>query len=325
MRAIFAGAALLSAVVTGAVTGALGQSGYPDRPIKILVGFTPGVAPDISSRLIGDKFTEAWGKPVVVENVTGAGGNIATDRAAKSPPDGYTLVMGGNASIVFNASLMKLPYDPIGDFAPITQVFIAANVLAIPPEIPAKTIPELVAYAKANPGKLTYGHAGVGTSQHLGGELFKFITKTDIQPVAYRGSTAIMPDLIAGRVSMCFCNVVNVLPLAREGKLRIFAVTSKKRSAAAPDLPTMIESGFPDFDVVPWFGLMAPAGTPPDIIEKLYRETIRILAMPDVRRKLEELGLDVIGNSPKEFADLIKAEIPQWGTMIKAAGIKLNE
>src|SRR5262249_31620283 len=161
----------------------------------------------------------AWGKPVVVENVTGAGGNIATDRAAKSPPDGYTLVMGGNASIVFNASLMKLPYDPIGDFAPITQVFIAANVLAIPPEIPAKTIP----------AKLPYGHAGVGTSQHLGGELFKFITKTDIQPVAYRGSTAIMPDLIAGRVSMCFCNVVNVLPLAREGKLRIFAVTSKKR------------------------------------------------------------------------------------------------
>src|SRR5262245_29779896 len=178
---------LLGAVsVLLAPTMASAQSGYPDRPIKILVGFTPGVAPDITSRLIGDKFTEVWGKPVVVENITGAGGNIATDRAAKSPPDGYTLVMGGNASLVFNASLMKLPYDPVADFAPITQVFIAANILTVPPEIPAKTIEELAAYAKANPGKLTYGHAGVGTSQHLGGELFKFITKTDIQPVAYR-------------------------------------------------------------------------------------------------------------------------------------------
>jgi tripartite-type tricarboxylate transporter receptor subunit TctC len=317
---------LLGAVsVLLAPTMSSAQSGYPDRPIKILVGFTPGVAPDITSRLIGDKFTEVWGKPVVVENITGAGGNIATDRAAKSPPDGYTLVMGGNASLVFNASLMKLPYDPVADFAPITQIFIAANILAIPPEIPAKTIEELVAYAKANPGKLTYGHAGVGTSQHLGGELFKYMTKTDIQPVAYRGSTAIMPDLIAGRVSMCFCNVVNVMPLAREGKLRIFAVTSKKRSAAAPDLPTMIEAGFPGFEAVPWFGLMAPAGTSPEIVDKLHRETVKILAMPDVRKKLEELGLDVIGNTPKEFAELIKTEIPQWGTIIKAAGIKLSE
>jgi tripartite-type tricarboxylate transporter receptor subunit TctC len=305
---------------------AFAQSGYPDKPIKILVGFTPGVAPDITSRLLGDKFTEAWGKPVVVENITGAGGNIATDRAAKSPPDGYTLLMGGNASLVFNASLMsKLPFDPVADFAPITQIFIAANILTVPPEVPAKTIPELIAYAKANPGKLTYGHAGVGTSQHLAGELFKFTTKIDVQPVAYRGSTAIIPDLIAGRVSMCFCNVVNVMPLAREGKLRAFAVTSKKRSAAAPDLPTMIEAGFPGFEAVPWFGLMAPAGTPPDIVDKLHRETVKVLAMPDVRKKLEELGLDIVGNTPKEFAELIKTEIPQWGTIIKAAGIKVSE
>jgi tripartite-type tricarboxylate transporter receptor subunit TctC len=323
MRVILSLLGLVSVLL--APTGSQAQSSYPDRPIKILVGFTPGVAPDITSRLIGDKLTEVWGKPVVVENITGAGGNIATDRAAKSPPDGYTLVMGGNASLVFNASLMKLPYDPVADFAPITQVFIAANILTVPPEIPAKTIEELAAHAKANPGKLTYGHAGVGTSQHLGGELFKYMTKTDIQPVAYRGSTAIMPDLLAGRVSMCFCNVVNVMPLAREGKLRIFAVTSKKRSAAAPDLPTMIEAGFPGFEAVPWFGLMAPAGTSPEIVDKLHRETVKILTMPDVRKKLEELGLDVVGNTPKEFAELIKTEIPQWGTIIKAAGIKLSE
>ena len=302
------------------------QSSYPDKPIRILVGFTPGVAPDITARLLGDRFTETWGKPVVVENITGAGGNIATDRAAKAAPDGYTLLMGGNASIIFNPSLyQKLPFDPVKDFAPITQIFIAANVLAVHSDAPAKSLAELVALARAQPGKLSYGHAGVGTSQHLAGELFKYMARLDMQPVPYRGSTAIIPDLLAGRLSMCFCNVVNVMPLAREGKLRVFAVTSLKRSGVAPDLPTMAESGFPGFEAVPWFGLMAPAGTPLPIIDKLHRETVRILAVPEVRRRLEELGLDVIGSSPTEFAALIKAEIPQWAKVIKEAGIKAAE
>jgi tripartite-type tricarboxylate transporter receptor subunit TctC len=195
-------------------------------------------------------------------------------------------------------------------------------VFAVPADSPARSIAEFTALARSQPGKLSYGHAGVGTSQHLAGELFKLTVGIDLQPVAYRGSTAIMPDLLAGRLSLCFCNVVNVMPLAREGKLRVFAVTSLKRSRAAPELPTMVEAGFAGFEAVPWFGLMAPAGTPAPIIDKLHRETVRVLALPDVRRKLEELGLDVIGNSPAEFAAVIRAEIPQWAKVIKDAGIK---
>jgi tripartite-type tricarboxylate transporter receptor subunit TctC len=301
------------------------QTNYPNRMVRILVGFTPGTAPDVSARILAAKFSESWGVPVAIENVTGAGSNIATDRVAKSPPDGYTLLMGGNSALVISPSLYeKLPYDPISDFAPISQVFVAANILSVHPDVPAKTLPELVALAKAQPGKLTYGHAGIGTSQHLAGELFKYMAHVDITPVAYRGSTAVLPDLLAGRLSIFFGNVVNVLPLVREGKLRAFAVTSLKRSAVAPDLPTMADSGFPGFEAVPWFGLMAPAGTPPDIIEKIHFETVKDLAMPDVRKNMEQQGLDIIGNSPKEFAAVIKSETPQWAKVIKDAGIKLS-
>ena len=315
-------AALLVALAAG-VAGA--QTNYPEQPIRILVGFTPGVAPDITSRLLAEKFTEAWGKPVVVENVTGAGGNIATERAAKAAPDGYTLVMGGNASLIFSPSMYeKLAYDPIKDFAPISLIFIAANVLVVHPDVPVKTLPEFIAYARANPGKLTYAHAGAGTSQHLAAELLKSMTGIDIRPVAYRGTTALLPDLLAGRIPMSFGNIVNVAPLVKEGKLRAFAVTSLKRSAVMPDLPTMAESGYPGFEAVPWFGLMAPAGTPPAIIEKLHRETVKVLSQPDVKRKLNELGLDVIGGTPAEFAATIEREIPQWAKVIKGAGIKLE-
>lgn len=304
---------------------ALAQSGYPNRPVKILVGFTPGTAPDLSARILAAKFSESWGTPVLVENIPGAGSNIATDRVAKATPDGYTLLMGGNPSLVISPSLYeKLPYDPIKDFAPISQVFVAANVLAVPPEVPAKTVQELVAMARAQPGKLTYGHAGVGTSQHLGAELFKYMAHVDVTAVAYRGTTALMPDLLAGRITMSFANIVNVVPLAKDGKLRALAVTSAKRSALAPDLPTMAESGFPGFEAVPWYGLLAPAGTPPDIIEKLHSDTVKFLATPDVRQKFAEIGLEPIGNSPAEFAAVIKTETPAWAKVIKDAGIKLS-
>ncbi len=307
-------------------TDAAAQSNYPAQAVKIIVGFPPGVAPDVTARLLADKFSAAWGVPVVVENVSGAGSNIATDRVAKADPDGYTLLMAGNSALIFSPSLYdKLPYDPIKDFAPISQVFVAANILVVHPDVPAKTLPELVALARAQPGKLTYGHAGVGTSQHLGAELFKSMADIDIRPVAYRGTTAVLPDLLAGRLTMSFANIANVLPLVREGKLRPFAVTSLKRSAAAPDLPTMAVSGYRGFEAVPWFGLVAPAGTPPAVVEKIYRETQRCLALPQVRTSLETLGLDVIGNSPAEFAAVIKAEIPQWAVVIKGAGIKAGE
>jgi tripartite-type tricarboxylate transporter receptor subunit TctC len=319
LRIFVISAALLAA-------GAAFPQGYPEQGIKIVVGFPPGVAPDITARLLADKFSEAWGKPVVVENVTGAGSNIATDRVAKAAPDGYTLLMGGNSALVINPNLYeKLPYDPVRDFAPISQVFIAANLLVTHPDVPAKTLPDLVALARAQPGKLTYGHAGIGTSQHLAAELFKYMAHIDIQPVAYRGTTAVLPDLLAGRLTMSFANILNALPLSREGKLTAFAVTSRERSGAAPDMPTMVELGYPGFDAVPWFGLMAPAGTPRAVIDKVHRETVRTLAQGDVRRRMAELGVDLIGNTPAEFAAVIKAEIPQWATVIKGAGIKAAE
>src|SRR5438445_13062877 len=210
------------------------QSNYPNRPVKILVGFTPGTAPDLAARILADRFSEVCGTPFVVEDLPGAGSNVATERVAKAAADGYTLLMGGNPSLVINPSLYEtLPFDPQKDFAPISQVFIAANVLAVPPEVPVKTVAELVAFAKAQPGKLSYAHAGVGTSQHLGAELFKYRAQLDIAPVPYRGSTALMPDLLAGRITMSFANIVNALPLAREGKLRALAILAQALGAGA--------------------------------------------------------------------------------------------
>src|SRR5665213_1909551 len=252
---LFAALAVLFAAQTASA-----QSGYPNQAVKILVGFTPGTAPDVVARILADRFAEVWGAPFVIENIPGAGSNIATERVAKATADGYTLLMGGNGALVINPSLFEtLPFDPIKDFAPISQIFIAANVLVLPPEQPVKSIAELVALAKAQPGKLSYAHAGVGTSQQLAAELFKYRAHVDIKGVPYRGTTAFMPDLLANRITMSFANITNVMQLVHEGKLRALAITSIKRSALAPDLPTMAESGYPGFEAVPWFGLLAPA------------------------------------------------------------------
>jgi len=318
--------AILGLVLLLLSSAAFAQTNYPETTVRILVGFPPGTAPDVVARAMSDKLGASLGKPVVIENITGANGNIACDRAAKSPPDGYTLVMCGNGSLIFGPSLYsKLPYDPVRDFVPITQVFVAANILVVHPDVPANSLPELVALAKAKPGELTYGHTGIGSSQHLAAELFKSMAHLDIQPIGYRGSTAVLPDLLAGRITLGFTNIVNVAPLVKEGKLRGFAVTSRKRSALMPELPTMAESGYPGYEAVPWFGLMAPAGTPQPIIDRLYRESIKVLAMPDVRRSLENQGLDVIGGTPAELAEVIKTELPYWAKIIKDAGIKGGE
>jgi len=316
----FAALLLLLAVQTASA-----QSNYPNRPVKILVGFTPGTAPDVTARILADHFAQVWHSPFVVENVAGAGSNIATEYVAKAKADGYTILMGGNSALVINPSLYeKLPFDPIKDFAPISQVFIAANVLAVPSELPVNSVAELVALAKANPGKLSYGHAGVGTSQHLAAELFKYRAQIDIASVPYRGTTALMPDLLAHRITMSFANISNVIPLAREGKLRALAITSIRRSPLAPDLPTMAESGYAGFEAVPWFGLLAPRGTPKDVLEKLHDETVKALAMSEVRKKFADLGLEPVGNTPAEFAAVIKKETPEWATVIKDAGITLG-
>ena len=305
---------------------AFGQTQYPDQNVRILVGFPAGTAPDVGARIVADKLAILWGKAVIVENISGASGNIAADRAAKSQPDGYTLFMGGNSSLIMSVSLYdKLSFDPVKDFVPITQIFVAANLLVVHPDVPVKSIDDLVALAKAKPGQLTYGHTGTGSSQHLANELFKYMTKTNIQPIAYKGSTAVLPDLLAGRINMAFLNVVNAAPLVKEGKLRAFAVSSRKRSVAAPDLPTMIEKGYPDFEAVPWFGFLAPAGTPQAIVDKVHDDTVKVLAMPDVQKRFADNGLDMIGGTSAEFAEVIRKEIPYWAKIIKEAGIKTSE
>jgi tripartite-type tricarboxylate transporter receptor subunit TctC len=324
MKSICAVLSALSLVL--AAGDARAQASYPEQPIKIIVGFPAGVAPDVTSRLLGDRLTETWGKPVVVENVTGASGNIAVERVAKAAPDGYTLLMGGNASLVINPNLFaKLPYDPVKDFAYITQVFIVPNILVTRNDVPATTIAELVALAKAQPGYLVAGHAGIGTSQHLAGELFKVMAGVELQQVPYRGTPAVLPDLLAGRLNIFFGNISNLLPLIRDGKLRAFGITSRQRSPQIPELPTMEELGFPGFEATAWFGLMAPAATPQPIIDKLHKETVRLLALPDVKAKLEGLGVQLVGNTPAEFAALIKTETPNWGKVLRDAGIKLND
>jgi tripartite-type tricarboxylate transporter receptor subunit TctC len=302
------------------------QTSYPDKQVRILVGFAAGGPADIAARIVADGLSEAWGKPVVVENVTGAAGNVATDRVAKAASDGYTLVMAASSTIVTNISLYdKLPFDPVKDLAPISQVCFTPNILAVNNDVPARSVQELVALARARPGELTFGSAGVGTSQHLAGELFKAMAGVSLQHVPYRGIAQVMPDVLGGRLTMTFGNISAVLPLARENKVRALAVTSIKRSASVPNLPTMAEQGFPGFDSTAWFALMAPAGTPAPIIAKLHGETAKILARSDVREKFANLGMEVIGNTPAEFADVIKAEIPVWARIIKASGAKATE
>ena len=323
MKLIFGLLAVWSALT--AAGHALAQENYPDKAIRILVGFPSGGPPDIAARLLADKFSKAWGQPVVVENVTGAGGNIAIDRAIKSPPDGYTLVMASSAITISPSLYKRAPYDPIKDFAPISIAVFTPSILVVSNEVPAKNVQELIALARAQPGKLTYGHAGVGTPAHLSGELFKSLARIDIVPVPYRGIPALLPDLLSGRVSMSLPNMSVVLPLVREGKLRALAAISPRRAAAAQDLSTMIEQGLPGFDVPIWFGLMAPAGTPRAIIDKIHQETVRALTAADVRKRFDNAGMEVVANTPDEFAAIIKSELPRWAKLVKDAGIKASE
>jgi tripartite-type tricarboxylate transporter receptor subunit TctC len=317
-------ATTLLSLVLGLSATAVAQTDYPSRPIHILVGFPGGTPPDIGARILGDKLVETLGKPIVVEAVVGASGNIAGDRVAKSEPDGHTLVLAANSAVVINPYLyLKMPYDPSFDLAPITQVFSYANVLVVNNNLPVRNVQDLVELARAQPGKLTIGHPGAGTTIHLSAELFRTMAGVDIRPIPYR-STIPLPDIMGGQIDMGFGTPLGALPLAREGKVRALAVTSLQRIAVAPDLPTMAESGFPGFDIVVWWGLMAPAKTPPEIVDKLYRETARVLALPEVRKRFGELGCDVIGNTPQEFASAIKVEGPRWAKFIDKLGLRLD-
>jgi tripartite-type tricarboxylate transporter receptor subunit TctC len=306
------------------VGNSLAQSNYPEKPVRIIAGFPAGSSADIVARLLGAKLAAALGGSVVVENVTGAAGNIAAERVAKAAPDGHTLALAVNAQLIINPSLYKLPYDTAKDFAPISQVYLAPNILVVHNGVPAKSIKELVALAKAQPGALTFASGGSGSSPHLAAELFKSMAGVDIRHIPYKGAVAGVPDLLGGRVTMMFIPIPVVMSQVREGKLRALAVTSLKRSPAAPDVPTVDEAGVPGYEVTLWGALLAPAGTPAAIVRRLHRETVASLALPDLRAKFADLGLEPVGGSPDQLATVIKSEIPQWAQLITASGIRAD-
>jgi tripartite-type tricarboxylate transporter receptor subunit TctC len=297
---------------------------YPGKPVRMLVGFTPGSATDITARIFAQKFGEAWGVAVTVENLPGAGGSIALARVAKAPADGYTLAYAANGAMTIAPGLQaNLPYDPARDLSPISLLLRMPSIVAINNDVPAKSLQELIALARAQPGKLSYASPGNGTPQHVGGELLKSLAGVDIVHVPYRGAQ--FTDVISGRVTLTFQNAAAVLPSIRDGKLRALAVTSLERSPNMPELPTVAESGFPGFEATSWFALVAPAATASSVINKLHQECLKALAQPAMQARFAQLGLDTVGSSPAELAAVVKADIGKWARVIKDAGISASE
>jgi tripartite-type tricarboxylate transporter receptor subunit TctC len=297
---------------------------YPGKPVRMLVGFTPGSATDITARIFAQKFGEAWGVAVTVENLPGAGGSIALARVAKAPADGYTLAYAANGAMTIAPGLQaNLPYDPARDLSPISLLLRMPSIVAVNNDVPAKSLQELIALARAQPGKLSYASPGNGTPQHVGGELLKSLAGVDIVHVPYRGAQ--FTDVISGRVTLTFQNAAAVLPSIRDGKLRALAVTSLERSPNMPELPTVAESGFPGFEATSWFALVAPAATASSVINKLHQECLKALAQPAMQARFAQLGLDTVGSSPAELAAVVKADIGKWARVIKDAGISASE
>jgi len=315
----------ITSMTLSAVAGAQAQPAaqtYPNKPIRIVVTFTPGGAPDIIARLLGERFTAAWGQPVVIDNKPGSGGNIGSDFVAKSAPDGYTLVVGTVGTHSINGALYtKMPYDMVRDFSPVSLVATTPNLLVVNNDVPAKTVQELIALGKRD-GKMSFASSGSGTSIHVSGELFKSMTGIDMTHIPYKGRASALPDLLGGRVTMMFDNMPSSLPLVREGKLRALGVTSLTRSPAAPDIPTIAESGLPGFEAVSWFAVFAPAGTPRPVIDKLQAEISHILKTPELAKKLIDIGLEPVASTPEELAAYQKSEIVKWAKVVKDSGAK---
>ena len=302
---------------------ALHAQTWPAKPIRIIVPFAPGGPADLLPRLIGPKLTEAWGQPVVVENKPGAGGNIGMDLVAKAAPDGYTLIVGPNGNLVVNPHLYpNLPYDVFRDFAPVTLIATFSNLLVVHPDVPAKSVSELIALAKARPGTLTYGSPGTGSQPHLGGEFLKLMAGIDIIHVPYNGTAPALRDLLGGQITFMFAQTSAALPHIQAGKIRALGVASLKRTAQLPDLPTVAESGLPGFEAVSWYALLAPSGTPKEIVAKLQTEIARILQLPDVKEKLSAQGGEGVGNTPEQLASLLRTESARYADIVKRANIK---
>ena len=324
----FALGSIASAVVLGAGllggTSALAQA-YPTKPVTIIVPFAAGGTTDILARIIGQALTAELGQSVVVDNRAGAGGNIGGQAAAKAAPDGHTLFMGTVGTHAINASLYKkMPFDPVKDFAPLTRVANVPNLLVANPAQPYKSVKDLIAYAKANPGKVNFGSSGNGSSIHLSGELFKSLAKVDMQHAPYKGSAPAVTDLLGNQIGIMFDNMPSAIQHVRSGKLVPLAVTTAKRSPELPNVPTIAEAGVPGYEATSWFGMFAPAGTPAPVLAKLNAAIVKVLGQPDVKKKINEQGAEVYSETPEQFAAFIQAESVKWGKVVKESGASLD-
>jgi len=324
-RTAFSTASLFAALVSLLVTSLVCAADYPTRPVTMVLGFAPGGPSDVVARLVARRLEQVLGQPVVVENRPGAGGNVAGEMVARATPDGHTLLLGTNGILATNVSLYKkIGFDPAKDFAPITLIGAQANVVYVNPAMPARTLAELIAFAKANPGKVSYASGGHGTAAHLAGELLKAEAKIDIVHVPYRGTGPALQDVLAGHVGVGISAVAPVGDHIKNGALRPLAVTTLTRTALLPDIATVAELAIPGYEATTWHGLVAPAGTPAEIVTALHRGMMTTLNDPQVRKALTDLGVDVAGNNPAEFAAYIRAEIPKWAAIVKASGASLD-
>ncbi|WP_300300974.1 tripartite tricarboxylate transporter substrate binding protein [Ferrovibrio sp.] len=314
----------LSGILPATLTNARAQA-WPSKPVTMVVPFPAGGTTDIVARLVAAKLSEVWGQPVIIDNRAGAGGNIGSAMVAKAAPDGYTLLMGTVGTHAINASLYaKMPYDVVKDFQPITNVAAVPNMLVVHPELPVKTVKDLIDYGKKNPGKLNMASSGNGTSIHLAGELFKVMTGVQMEHIPYKGSAPAITDLIGGQVQVMFDNMPSALPHVKAGKLRAIAVTTATRSAAMPDLPTIAEAGLPGFEAASWFGMLAPAGTPKEIVAKIHGDVVKLAKSTDLSAKLAQQGAVPVLNTPDEFTAYIKAELAKWEKVVKASGARAD-
>ena len=295
---------------------------FPSKAIRVVVPFPPGGGTDFMGRVVMQKVGESLGTTVVIDNRGGAGSSIGTEIVARSPADGYTVLIISGAHAINPSIYAKLPYDSVRDFAPVTMFASGPALLVVHPSVPAKSVKELIALAKARPGQLNYASAGIGTPPHLSGELFKTMAGVDMVHVPYKGNGPAYTDLIGGQVTVMFPNVSTAMAHVRAGKLRALAVTTKNRTPSAPELPTISEAGVPGYDVSSWYGLLAPAGTPPAVVSKLQTEIAKVLRSPDVSKNLTSQGLDLVGNTPEEFSAILRAEIVKWAKVAKASGAR---
>jgi tripartite-type tricarboxylate transporter receptor subunit TctC len=313
--------ALFAAAIALSAGGAWAQVGYPVKPVRLVVPSSPGGGTDITARMLAPRLTEALGQQVVVENRAGAGTMIGIEVVAKSPADGYTLLMGLSTLAINPAMYKKVPYDAVRDFAPISQIISAPNMLVVHPSIPVKTVKELIAFTRARPGQLNYASAGHGTNPHLSMELFLSMTGLKVVHIPYKGLAPGIVDLLAGHVSLATATMLTGLPHVKSGRLRCLGTTGAKRAAVLPDQPTIAEAGVPGYEASQWYGVLAPAQTPKEIVTRLNAEIVRILQAPDMRQRLVADGTDPVGNSPDEFASYIKSELTKWGKVARDAGI----